>query len=75
MNWFAFLNFTRLVNVVAPEFIMKNQVMLCCVAGSTVSGILKDHSVLVLQKVRQAPSTQWHGTTNQGSQLFRNSTV
>jgi len=37
---------------------MKNQVMLYCVAGPTVSNILKDCRVLVLQKVREAPRNQ-----------------
>lgn len=76
MNWVTFLNFTQLVNTVVLDFFfIKNQVMLCCVAGSIVPDVLKHCSALVLWNVRQALSTQWHGTTSQGSQHFSNCTV
>lgn len=69
VNWFIFLNSTRLVKAEELEFIMKNQVMLCCVAGSIVPDVLKDHTAIVLWKVRQALSTLWHNTTFEGSTL------
>jgi hypothetical protein len=72
INWFTFINFTRLVNTVALEFIMKNPAMLCRVAVTIFPEVLKDHSALVLWNVKQALSTQWYSKT---SQLFRNSTV